>query len=173
MAVPEKIDDDDLEFGDVVSNEIKLSLKNTIDYLSAIVAIGEIAPIMTNIPGVPTPDPNIWQECNGSEITNENSPLRTVGDTINTTPDMREHYIKVPLIFGTSGVPGGENDTFLFRHDHAGRTGEHINPDDDVDSGDDDDEAVGSHSHTIAFDFDFQVNVEPPFFTVKFFMRIQ
>lgn len=172
MTTPSKINDDDLQFGDIISNEVKTSLKNTIDFLSAMVAIGEIAPIMTNIPGVPTPDPNIWQECNGSEITNENSPLRTVGATINTTPDMREHYIKVPLIFGTSGVPGGENDTYLFRHDHGGLSGGHVAPD-DVDSGNDLDEAVGTHYHTISYDFNFLVNVEPPFYTVKFFMRIQ
>ena len=168
----EKLDSDDFQFADVVSFERATDLKENIDSLSLVVPVGEVVAIMTGIPGVPTPDPNIWQECDGSEITNENSPLRTIGADQRFTPDMRERYIKVPAVFGNSGVAGGLNDSFIFRHNHAGVTGAHIAPE-DGDPSNDQDMAAPSHAHSISYSFDFQMNIEPPFFTVRFFMRIQ
>lgn len=172
MAGFVKIDEDDLQFGDVISFELATILKNNIDLLSIAVPVGEVVPIMTGIPGVPTPDSNIWQECNGSEITNENSPLRTIGATQRFTPDLRNRYIKVPQIFGESGVDAGFNDNFIFRHDHAGVTGGFTAPE-DGDSSSNQFRTASNHAHTIDYSFDFAFNVEPPFFTVRWFMRIQ
>ena len=172
MAGFEKINTDDLEYGDIVSFEVSSQLKDNIDLLSLVVPVGEITPIMVGITGVPTPDSNIWQECNGSEIVNENSPLRTIGNEQNFTPDLRERYIKVPIIFGQSGQIGGLNNTFIFRHNHAGVTGAHEAPE-DGDPSNDQRMAEPFHTHTIQFDFNFSINIEPPFFTVKWFMRIQ
>lgn len=168
----EKIDSDDLQYGDVISFEVASLLKSNIDSLSLVVPVGEVIPIMVGIPGVPTPDPNIWQECNGSEIINENSPLRTIGDQQRFTPDMRDRYVKVPQIFGQSGQAGGLNDSYIFRHNHAGRTGGFVAPQDGDPSGSQF-RTKTVHDHTIDYSFDFPMNVEPPFFTVKWFMRIQ
>ena len=172
MAGYEKIDEDDLEFGDIVSYELATIIKDNIDLLSLAVPTGEVVPIMVGIPGVPTPDANIWQECNGSEIINENSPLRTIGGVQRFTPDLRERYIKVPQIFGQSGDEGGLNDSYIFRHNHAGVTGGFVAPEDGDPSGSQFMTAI-NHAHTIDYSFDFATNVEPPHFTVKWFMRIQ
>lgn len=167
-----KLDSDDFQYGDVISFERSTDLKENIDLLSIAVPIGEIVPIMVGIPGVPTPDSNIWQECNGAEIINQNSPLRSIGDQQKFVPDMRNRYIKVPQIFGQSGLAGGINESYIFRHNHGGITGAHNAPE-DGDSSNDQFRTTTRHTHTIAYSFDFAMNVEPPFITVRFFMRIQ
>lgn len=172
MANFTKIDADDLKFGDVVSYEVGTALKENIDLLSLVVPVGEVVPIMVGMPGIPTPDSNMWQECDGSEITNENSPLRTVGDQVHNVPDLREKYIQVPQIFGESGQVGGYNDNYIFRHNHAGVTAAHLAPQ-DADASNSQHRVDTLHSHTIDWAFDYAYNVEPPFYTMKWFMRIQ
>jgi hypothetical protein len=172
MADLEKIDSDDLKFGEIISEEISTLLKNNIDLLTHIVPIGEMTPIMTNIPGVENPDPNIWQECDGSEITNINSPLRSIGDQKRYTPNMTDRYLKIPNIFGQSGQEGGLNDTYIFRHNHGGYTGYFTAPE-DGDSSSGQYMTKKSHRHTINYSFNYAINVEPPFYTVKWYMRIQ
>lgn len=167
-----KIDTDDLNYGSIISYEVATELKDNIDLLSLVVPIGEIVPIAVDIPGVPTPDPNIFQECNGLEITNENSPLRSIGDQIRFVPDMRERYVKIPITFGESGVAGGLNDSYIFRHNHGGKTGTHSAPE-DGDPSSSQRMAARVHDHAIDYDFDYPMNVEPPFYTLKWFMRIQ
>ena len=169
----DKIDDNNVDFGSIVSFELKEQLKEGIDFMDLVIPVGEIVSILTGIPGVPDPDPNVWQECNGSEIVNPGSPLRSIGGQQYFTPDMTNRYIKVPEIFGQSGQPGGFNSTFFFRHRHAGVTGVHNTPE-DVDHSSVAREAAFSHAHPINYSFDgAPVNIEPPYYTVKWFMRIQ
>jgi hypothetical protein len=172
MANLTKIDLDDLKFGKVISFDIAAILKNNVDLLSLIVPIGEVVPIMVGIPGVPTPDSNIWQLCDGSEITNENSPLRSIGAEIRYAPDLRDNFIKVPQSFGNCGEVGGLSYTYIFRHNHAGVTGYYNSPT-DVDPANDARQCSASHNHTIDYSFDYAMDVRPPFYVVKFFMRIQ
>jgi len=167
-----KIDNSDLSFGDVVSYEVATDFKENIDLLTLMVPVGEIFPIMVGIVGVAYPDSNIFQECNGSEIVNANSPLRSIGGQKRYTPNMIDRYIKVPTAFGESGNVGGFNNSWIFRHNHAGLTGTVTSPE-DGDASSSQDMTAMSHNHTISYDFDHAVNVEPPFMTVKYFMRIQ
>lgn len=172
MSLSEKIDTDlQSNFGDLVSYELTELLKLNIDFMQAFCPVGGVAAIMVGIPGVPLPNPEFWQECDGSEITNPNSPLRTQGPIINTTPNLIEKYIRMPISFGQAGVSGGFNSTSLFRHNHGGRTGD-ADPGNDIDDGSSIQDAV-SHTHTIDYAFPNPVNVEPPYYTVKFYMRIQ
>ncbi len=165
-------DDDLSKYGEIFSTELMDELKESSDLARALIPIGEISPIMVNIPGVPAPDINVWQLCDGSEITNPDSPLRTIGGTQRFTPDLRGRYIKVASALGESGDLGGENDTELFNHAHGGKTGTFTSPE-DVDQDNVLREAAFVHDHTIAEAFPDPVNVEPPFFVVKFYMRIQ
>ena len=170
----EKIDTDLISnFGDIVSIELAESLRVNIDFLQNVCAIGQIAPIMVDLPGVPDPDINYWQECNGSEITNENSPLRSLGENRHYTPDMRERFIMmVKPNSQDAGSLAGENNTYAFKHHHGGYTGS-VGSNSDSDHSHSAREAAFSHNHTIAFDFNYPVNVEPPFYTVKFSMSLQ
>lgn len=174
MANSQKIDTDDIaDFSDVVSQELATQLKLNIDFLQSVCAIGQVAPIMTGIPGVPTPDPNYWQLCDGSEIINENSPLRTKGASQHFTPNMVDRFIMMVKPGGqASGTPGGENATYAFQHNHGGYTGS-VGSNSDVDHSHNTREAAFSHNHTINYSFNYPVNCEPPFYTVKYYMRIQ
>jgi len=167
-----QIDDDRAEFGIIASQELAGELSQNISAMDLLIPLGEVVPIATGIAGVPTPDPNVWQECNGSEITNPNSPLRSIGGTQRFTPDMVDRYIKVPTIFGESGLTGGENETDDLEHDHEGVTGDFTSAE-DVDQSSALQESAFVHNHTISTELSGPINIEPPFVTVKFFMRIQ
>ena len=85
---------------------------------------------------------------------------------------MTERYMRVSLTFGLSGIVAGENDTLIFNHNHGGQTQEFESPE-DAEHGNDVQETSFFHSHSMTADFTSPVNIEPPFSTVKYFMRIQ
>lgn len=159
------------EFGDVLAHELATLFRENIDFMSAFCPIGAVAPIMVGLPGVPVPDPNIWQECDGSEITNQNSPLRSQGNSLRFTPNMINRYIRVPTNFGLTGTLGGENATLKFKHNHGGQTNK-VTTGGAIRSGHNKRHA-SAHRHGIKTSFENPVNVEPPYYTVKFYMRIQ
>lgn len=167
-----KIDDASLsDFGDIVAWQLSTALKVNIDFMSAFCPVGNIVPILVGMTGVPTPDSNIWQECDGSEIVNENSPLRSQGGSPRYTPNMIDKYLRVPTNFGLSGNQGGVNATLVFKHNHGGTTNT-VSTGGDVDSGHNK-RHTKNHSHKINTSFSNPINIEPPFYTVKFYMRIQ
>lgn len=174
MSNSSKIDLDNVaNFSDVVSYNLAGSMKLNIDFLQGVCAVGMIAPILTGLPGVPEPDSNIWQLCDGSEITNENSPLRSLGANLHYTPNMIDRFVMMVKPGGqSSGTLGGENNTFALRHNHGGYTGS-VGTNGNGRHSHSQREAAFSHNHTIAQDFIFAVNFEPPYYTVKFYMRIQ
>lgn len=167
-----KLDDDLAKFGNILSWEFLRSLKTNIEALYASMPVGEIAPIMTNIPGV-TVDPNIWQECNGSAITCPTSPLRGTASSPRYTPDMRDKYMKVPSSFGNIGQIGGSHTYSGFGHNHGGQTGAHDSPRGADWSGDGFFNVAASHRHPIAWDTGSSYNMEPRHYMLKFFMKIQ
>jgi len=166
------INDQITEYAKILSQELATTIHYNSLLLNTIIPIGSVIPIMTNIPGVPAPDLNIFQECDGSEITNENSPLRSIGGENRYVPNLIEHYLRVPSTFGLSGQNGGVNDSTLFAHNHGGVTGYQEN-DEDGDPSGDEFMAARRHRHGINSDLVNPLNVEPPYFTVRFFMRIQ
>lgn len=165
------INDDLVKYAKILSQELATALHLNALLLDTIIPVGSVIPIMTNIAGVPLVDTNVFQECDGAEITNENSPLRSIGGEPRFVPNLIEHYIRVPSTFGLSGQTGGLNDN-NFSHNHTGKTQIHENPE-DVDPSNDAFMGKRTHFHNIEADFLNLVNVEPPFATVKFYMRIQ
>lgn len=172
MSTAFKIDEDQLnEYGDIIAYELMTKFKDSIDFMNIFCPVGAVAPIMFGLPGVPVPDLNMWQECNGSEITNPNSPLRSQGASRRYTPNMINRYMRVPINFGLAGNSGGFNTTLQFKHNHGGTTNT-VGVGGAIKSGHNANTAI-SHSHEITTSFPNRVNVEPPFYTVKFYMRIQ
>lgn len=164
------LDDNITEFGDIISQELATFIKNNVEYIQKSIPIGQVVPIMVNIPGVPTPDPNIWQECNGSEITNPNSPLRSTGSQQRFTPDLRDRYIRAATFVGESGSSAGSNSTPM-AHNHTGQTEGHVSPENCDDGGARNVQWV--HAHSISQDLTTPISMEPAHFTVKFFLKIQ
>lgn len=169
----DKIDNDRGDFGTIGSFQAAEEFRAGLDFLSLVIPVGEVVAIIVGIPGVPTPDPNIFQECDGSEIVNPGSPLRSIGDDFRFVPDMRDRYAKIPQIFGQSGQAGGKNNLNILRHDHGGITGDYVTPE-GADVSNETREPAFRHRHEIDYSFDDgPINVEPPYYTLKWFMRIQ
>ncbi len=168
-----KLDDNLAEFGDIVSWELAKALRANIDALYASVPVGEICPILTDVPGVEI-DPNIWQECNGTAITLATSPLRGTESTPRLTPDMSDRYMKVPSA-DPVGTYGGFNTFNGFGHNHGGVTGVHDAPQgaDWSDSGDAQYNVAAHHAHGIPWQTVGDENMEPRYYTLKFFIKIQ
>lgn len=165
-----QLDDDYAKYGKIVSVELLQSIKSALDYLNAAFPIGDVFPIMTNIPGV-TINPKILQECNGSEIIDTDSPLHSLPGQPRFTPNLVDRYIKFPATIGVVGFAGGQNTRSDLGHSHGGSTGDH-GYGDNSDTDDDHYPSTG-HTHSISSDLNGTYNVEPPFYTVKFYMRIQ
>lgn len=93
----------------------KIGLNN--NWLIDLRPVGTIAFININQAGGGPPDPNIWQECNGSEITNPNSPLRSIGVNQNFVPDLRDRYLRAAAsTFGNTQAGSQEHN---LQHNHA------------------------------------------------------
>ena len=75
----------------------KMAMNN--NYLLNLMPVGAIIFVNGSQSGVTLPDINYWQLCDGSEITNPNSPIRTIGIFQRFTPNLFEKF------------PRGSNDT--------------------------------------------------------------
>lgn len=178
-----KIDIEQGKFSKIVSNELASELLESISYIRGNTPIGQIIPYWDfGVEGI-EPNPDYWQLCDGSVISNINSPLRnpqTPDDLsgpideskVARTPDLTDRYIRYGIEFGHAGLIGGKNEIDL-AHNHGGRTGNHHHGSgaDTNDGGSPAPEAVHDHSHGITTDLSV-INLEPPYIGIKFYMRI-
>jgi hypothetical protein len=160
------------KFGKILSADLFTQIKSMQEYINACVPIGAIFPIMVNISGVDAPDPNIWQECDGSEITNENSPLRSTPSQPRFVPDLRDKYIRLTTQLGQVGTSGGVNQINL-KHKHDVATWWSAEGADPSQGSDPKPNTMFGHSHGMSYDLVNDINIEPNYYVVKFFMRIQ
>ena len=168
-----KLDNDLGEFGAIHSQELAFNLRKNFEILFGTLQIGEIVPIMTNIPGVPTPDANIWQLCDGSEITNLASPLRSLPSDPRFTPDLSDNrYPRMKTTaLGTIGNSGGTNQSPDLTHTH--NIVEHEYTDKTIDGDKDGVPDVSEkHTHTVPPEPLGIFDMEPSFSSVNYFMRI-
>lgn len=166
MALFTPIDDNSTNFGDLISVELASTIADNINYLLDSMPLGTVLPIITSIPGIPYPDPNIWQICDGSTITNSYSPLRN-----NTVPILTGtgKYLKMFSSIGETGSYAGQN-VYDLRHNHGGLTG--VNDEYPTDGDTDDDFFTGKvHQHTIAYDLG-TYDLDPVHITVSHFIKI-
>jgi hypothetical protein len=170
MAVS-NINDNMSDFGDIVSQELASQIKTSLDLIDKMLPIGWIGPIMVNMAGV-SPNPDIWQLCDGSEITNVNSPLRSVPSIPRFTPNLTDRFIRMTTSLGVVGNSGGVK-VFNFAHDHGGRTGTFTTQEgvDSTKSGLTN--TSFSHNHSISSSLPGDRQMEPPFIHIQYYMKIQ
>jgi hypothetical protein len=166
------LDDAFTVYGKLVSSEMASEIATALSHLQKSIPVGSIAPIMTNIVGVPAPDSNVWQLCDGSPIINENSPLRSFGGVDRFTPDMRNQFLRLVNNLGLVGVPWGSNTYSGFAHNHTGWT-EYTDATPTMNTGDNICNVTDRHRHSIPSKLVGAYNMEPIYYTVKFFMKIQ
>jgi len=170
--MPVEIINDDLgNFGDISSQELALKLKNSLDLIDKMLPVGWIAPIMVNMAGV-LPDPNIWQLCDGSEITNPNSPLRSIPGTPRFSPNLSDRFLRMTTTLGLVGDSGGVK-AHSFQHDHGGRTTEHESQEGADSSKSGLENTAFTHKHTVVSSLPGDKQMEPPFIQVQFYIKIQ
>jgi hypothetical protein len=159
------LDDDLSTYGELISVEAFQGIATGINYLIDSMAPGQIICILTGLPGCPTPDSRLWQLCDGSLITDENSDLRG-----SNTPDMRDRFMKGANTPGEAGTASGSN-TKTFAHSHGGVT--QANPAPDNGEFGVNYLTIYSHTHTIPTALAAAVNVEPVHYRVEHYIKIR
>lgn len=117
----------------------------------------------SNIPSLP--DSQYWQLCDGSVVSNANSPMNGV-----TLPDLRDKFVRHPSS-GEIQLSSGGQDIQSLQHNHGGFTG-FTNPQEflQMDNGGDRVE-TSNHRHTIGNDLG-NVTTVPTYLALKVYVRI-
>lgn len=115
-TIPSKIE----KFSDVEKDQFSSIAEATwkkaaylLEYLNKSYPIGMLMFFDKFIAPTTTPDPNYWKFCDGSVISNVNSPMN--GET---TPDLRNKFIKHPNGNITPMTSGGA-DSINLNHTHG------------------------------------------------------
>lgn len=88
------IDENELSEGQPVTEETMRKLVQNINLLGKLAVVGSIRAIAVQTPGVPVPNPDQFQHCDGSPITNDFSPLRSTDGHERKTPKLNDKYIR-------------------------------------------------------------------------------
>lgn len=138
-----------------------------LEYVNASYPVGMLLFFFGSQDNLPAqPDSNYWQFCDGSVVSNVNSPLNGVA-----LPDLRNKFMKHPSTGQPVLVTDGA-DSVNLSHNHGGTTGGNsdygeIALDIGVDSG----IAAGNHSHSISSSMG-SVSTVPAHLEVQVYMRI-
>lgn len=155
------------DFGTSIAQVLWRKIVDHVNWLNAALPVGTVeyfhgGQLYAN--GDPIAPPNsCWQLCDGSVVSNPNSPLN--GQTL---PDMRGRFLKGGT---TPGTTGG-SDTMNLAHSHGGATAATFDGEDSFDS------AGGSaqggpsfHNHSISTALG-TVSRLPPYAELQPYMRI-
>lgn len=96
----------------------KLGLNN--NWLIDLRPIGSIIFANINQPGAEIPDKAIYQECDGSEIVEPNSPLRSIGVNTNFTPNLEDRYIRFADSLSGNIQEGSQEHSLQHSHTTGG-----------------------------------------------------
>lgn len=91
-----------------VTDELLRKFAQNINFLSALCPVGMVTANALNIPNNPTPDPVLHQYCDGSEITNGTSPLRSTATSINSTVNLQGMFVRGAEDQTTNNVVGAD-----------------------------------------------------------------
>lgn len=78
--------------------------------------VGTIIFVNVNQDGGGAPDNQIWQPCDGSEIVNPDSPLRSIGVNQNFVPDLRDRYLRCAGSDVGNNVGGSQDHNLQHTH---------------------------------------------------------
>lgn len=166
---PQLLTDMETNFGSTIATAIWAKMIEHINWIQLHVPIGMILMVHKNKtgPSVSWPTitiPNSWQFCDGSLITNPDSPLFN-----QNVPDLRNLFLKHSDIIGQTGGA----DSINLYHNHSGSTGTTDDSDFSAKRTDDGDEVgkYNHHSHGISGDLGTYTKV-PPFHELQPYMRI-
>lgn len=132
------------------------------NFLMNLLPLGSILWIDINKPGgIGVPNSSVYQECDGAEIVNPSSPLRSVGIFQRFTPDIRNKYPRGANSIDANSSGGSHNHSLL--HSHGGATGGGGGGGDGIED-EGDRRHTGVHSHSIAAQYTSPTLIESPKF---------
>lgn len=163
--------DSEVGFERPCSEEVKRKIAQDLNFLSQLALIGSITPLALNQPGVSSPEPTVHQLCDGSEITNATSPLRTMGIDMRFTPDMRNRYLRGANAGTVLGNELGGAATLNLAHAHGGFTGAFAHA---IlgEEGNDNTVPANNHAHPISSDLSAMEPLEPAHQQIAYYLKI-
>ena len=139
------------------------------NWLLDLMPLGSIVAIQTNQAGGGTPDANIYQFCDGSEITNSNSPIRSIGLNQRFVPDLRAKFPRAANN-ATTNPTGGSWDHNL---SHAHGTGGPSTVGNTITANKGDRRRRDFHSHDVPEQYEDPTTIETPaYITYNLYMKI-
>lgn len=131
------IDDADAVAGDLVSTDLFSAICTNLNTLMVSIPVGTIMPVLSGISGIPEPDTNVWELCDGHPVSNQASPIRNRNTPDLTTPGAggpESPFLKGALSIGQAGNGngpenyGGAHYPPWLAHSHTGGTGDYAAP---------------------------------------------
>lgn len=142
-----------------------------LNYLGNAQPLGTIKFVNVNQPGVPPVDVNMYQYCDGSEITSPTSPLRTIGLNLSFTPNLVDLFPRgAPT---DTGNPTGGTNAWNLAHSHGDFTGGQDANGSINGEGGDERKSNNNHSHPIDSDLSDQIVDAPAHVGMAPFMKIK
>lgn len=168
--VPTDVQDEETALSIPTNEETKRKIVHNLNFFGLLLPLGSVAMIQINQAGVTAPDSGVWQLCDGSEIVDPLSPLRSIGLTTRFTPDLDTRFLRGADTVTVNAQAGTQD--FNTAHDHGGMTG--ASPP-FVNRGATGDERFVNvpHSHPITSDLADPVTVDfPSGFNMAAYMKI-
>lgn len=103
-----------------VNEETMRKLVLNSNFLLDLAPVGTIIFLNINQSGVTQPDANFWQVCDGGEITNPNSPIRSIGLNLRFTPNLKLAYPCGALLPNTNPIGGTHIHNLIHGHTTGG-----------------------------------------------------
>lgn len=162
-----------------VSEETIRKIIQNINMLSKLHVIGSVKAVALNQPGVTAPTTSQWQVCDGSDISDTDSPLASIFGTTRYTPNIRGRFVRGANASTTSGNELGGASSIAHSHNHFGTVATYIPPatfvvDGPGDPSDPFAPAAGpsfEHSHNIASQ-SISATLDPLHEQVEFYLKI-
>jgi hypothetical protein len=157
----------EMDFGTTICPALWKKAAELAEYVNKSYPIGMLMFFNASQSNIPAqPDPLFWQFCDGSAVTNTNSPL--LGQIL---PDFRNKFFRHPST-GETFLSQGGADSVSVAHDHGGMTGLASDWDSlNLDNGPWRAQAIGMHQHTIAASSG-SVTTIPAYHELQVFVRI-
>lgn len=115
---------EETEFLQSITEELMRKLIHNNNFLQDLAPIGTIIFVNSNQLGGGQPNLSFWQICDGSEITNANSPIRSIGLNLRYTPQMKNLYPCGAQLLSTNPTYGTHTHNLQHGHSTGGASAE-------------------------------------------------
>jgi hypothetical protein len=159
---------EETDYKSSITQEVIRKLIHNSNFLQDLAPVGTIIFVNTNQLGGGQPNSAFWQLCDGSEITNPQSPLRSVGLNLRRTPDLKDLYPRGAEFSNTNPTAGSHNHNLSHSHSTGGAS---------ADGGGlkkkGDRRRRNPHSHALAAQYNNPIVIEAPaYLYVVAYMKI-